>query len=138
MIFFHLPPTHSKGWLPTKKSILLVLLLATIAGVLVLSTYTDLGHVSIATNTGRNWVSKMLSQRYLYSNTNGSGVRNGTAVNQGAGAEDTVASKQKESTGVVPANRQVFGAKDTEVANQKGSTRGVPDTKVYSLFTYVL
>ena len=81
----------------------------------------------------------MLSQRYLYSNTSGSGVRNGTAVNQGAGAEDTVASKQKESTGVVPANRQGVGAMDTVPADQKESTGVVPDTKVYivcSLMSY--
>ena len=117
MIF--LAPIHSKGWLPTKKRILLNLLLATIAGVLVLSTYTDLGHVSVASNTDRNWVSKMLSQRYLHSDTSGSGVRNGTAVNHGAGAEDTVVSNQKGSTGVVPANNQGVGAKDTVFADQK-------------------
>ena len=72
----------------------------------------------------------MLLQRHLQTNTSGSGVRNRTAANQGAGAVDTADSEQKESTGVAPANRQGVGAKDTVAASQKESKGVVPATNV--------
>ena len=61
IFFFFFFFCSSTGWLPRKKVILTALLLVTVSGVLVLSTYTDLGRVSIATSSGRKWVSKMLA-----------------------------------------------------------------------------
>ncbi|RUS74176.1 hypothetical protein EGW08_018065, partial [Elysia chlorotica] len=81
-----LDKADSKGCLPSKKLVLSFLLLVTIAGILVLSAYADLGTVSIATASGRNWVSKMLVRAQpdvrncpVSSGGNGSEV-NGTTI----------------------------------------------------------